>query len=177
MMMTDTYFEGQRISAIRSREGGLTIVRLQAKNVPAVIEIEPEYEDKIFMENCLFDNVSGPALIISNENNYCNQISLRNIDCRNVPVLASYRRSNTHTAGNGKIYKVQNYTHGVHIDNMAADPEVKTVTDLIPLVALPLLPRKDIPLLPAMSTWVNIRDLGAKAMAVRDDGLAIQVPR
>lgn len=169
MMMTDTYFEGQRISAIRTREGGLTIVRLRAMNVPVVIEIEPNYEDKIFMEDCLFDNVSGPALIISNENNYCNQISLRNIDCRNVPVLVNYRRSNTETRGNGNIYKVRNYTHGVHIDNMAADPEVKTIADIIPVKALPESPPKDIPSLPVMNTWINIHELGAKGDGLTDD--------
>ena len=169
MMMTDTYFERQRKAAIRSQEGGLTIVRLQAKNVPIVIEIEPNFEDKIFMEDCLFDNVSGPALIISNENNYCNHISLRNIDCRNVPVLVLYRRSNTQTLGNGNLYKVKNYTHGSHMDNMAADPEVKTVADLQPQKAIPASAPKDIPALPVMSAWVNIRELGAKGDGTSDD--------
>lgn len=169
MMMTDTYFEGQRIAAIKSQEGGLTIVRMTAKNVPVVIDIDPNYADKIFMEDCLFDNVSETALIISNENNYCNQISLRNIDCRKVPVLVRYRRSNTQTLGNGNIYKVKNYTHGAHIENMAADPEVKTVADILPLSALPAPAPKDIPELPAMSTWINIRDLGAKGDGTTDD--------
>ena len=169
MMMTDTYFEGQRKAAIKSQEGGLAIVRLTAKNVPVVIDIDPNYADKIFMEDCLFDNVSETALIISNENNYCNQISLRNIDCRKVPVLIKYRRSNTQTIGSGNIYKVKNYTHGAHLDNMAADPEVKTVADIQPLNALPALAPKDIPELPAMSTWVNIRELGAKGDGITDD--------
>ena len=169
MMMVDTYFEGQRKAAIQSQEGGLTIVRLQAKNVPVVIEIEPNYEDKIFMEDCLFDNVKGPALIISNENNSCNQISLRNIDCRNVPVLVNYRRSNTQTMGIGNIYKVKNYTHGVHIENLAADPEVKTVADIQPLKALPAPAQSDIPALPAMNSWVNIVELGAKGDGTTDN--------
>ncbi|HEY3372558.1 MAG TPA: glycosyl hydrolase family 28-related protein [Prolixibacteraceae bacterium] len=169
MMMTDTYFEGQRKAAIKSQEGGLTIVRLQAKNVPVVIDIDPNYADKIFMEDCLFDNVSETALIISNENNYCNQISLRNIDCRKVPVLVKYRRSNTQTLGSGNIYKVKNYTQGAHLDDMAADPEMKTVADLQPLTTLPALAVKDIPELPAMSTWINIRELGAKGDGTTDD--------
>ncbi len=169
MMMTDTYFEGQRKAAIKSQEGGLTIVRLQAKNVPVVIDIDTNYEDKIFMEDCLFDNVSETALIISNENNYCNQISLRNIDCRKVPALIKYRRSNTQTLGIGNLYKVKNYTHGAHIENMAADPEVKTVADLQPLNALPAPALKDIPEFPSVNTWINIRDLGAKGDGTTND--------
>lgn len=168
-LMTDTYFEGQRIAAIKTKEAGLTIVRMQAKSVPVVIEIEPESGDKIFMENCLFDNISAAGIIISNENNYTNQVSLRNIDCRKVPVLVKYRRSNTETLGNGNIYRVKNYTQGAHIDNMAADPEVKTISDLQPLKELPGSAQKDIPSLPQMNTWVNIRDLGAKGDGTTDD--------
>ena len=174
MMMTDTYFEGQRKAAIKSQEGGLTIVRLQAKNVPVVIDIDPNYEDKIFMEDCLFDNVSETALIISNENNYCNQISLRNIDCRKVPVLIKYRRSNTQTLGIGNLYKVKNYTHGANLQNMAADPEVKTVADLQPLNTLPAPVLKDIPEFPSINTWINIRDLGAKGDGNTDDTKVFQ---
>lgn len=174
MMMTDTYFEGQRKAAIKSQEGGLTIVRLQAKNVPVVIEVEPNYQDKIFMEDCLFDNVSGPALIISDENNYCNQLSLRNINCRNVPVLIKYRQSNIQTLGDGNIYKVKNYTHGTHIENMAADPEVKTVADIQQLKTLPAPAQKDIPILPGMNSWVNICDLGAKGDGMSDNTKVFQ---
>lgn len=169
MMMTDTYFEGQRKAAIMSQEGGLTIVRLRAKKVPVVIEIVTNYEDKIFMEDCQFEDVSGPALIISNENNYCNQISLRNIDCQNVPVLVRYRRSNTQTSGIGNLYKVKNYTHGAHMENMAADPETKTMADLQPLKVMPAAALKDIPSLPAMSSWINILDLGAKGDGSTDN--------
>ncbi len=169
MMMTDTYFEGQRIAAIRTEEAGLTIVRMQVKNVPVVIEINPEAGDKIFMEDCSFDNITIAGIIISNENNYNTQVSLRNVDCRKVPVLVKYRRSDTQTLGNGNIYRVKNYTHGAHIDNMAAEPEVRTVADTEPLKELPRAPEKDIPSLPPMNTWVNIRDLGAKGDGITDD--------
>ncbi|WP_239060748.1 glycoside hydrolase family 55 protein [Bacteroides sp. 519] len=92
MMMVDTYFEGQRKAAIQSQEGGLTIVNMQVKNVPTVIDIEPNYHEKLFIENSRFENVSGPAIIISNEHNSNNQISLRNIECSKVPLLTKYRR-------------------------------------------------------------------------------------
>src|ERR1700761_6692270 len=110
-MMVDTYFEGQREAAIRSREAGLTIVRLEAKNVPTVISINPNYHEKLFMENCRFDKVSGPAIIISNEDNAMNQINLRNISCRDVPVFAGYRRTQKQTPGAGAIYKVKTFTY------------------------------------------------------------------
>jgi hypothetical protein len=39
-MLVDTWFEGQRRAAIRTREAGLTIVRMNALNTPAVIDID-----------------------------------------------------------------------------------------------------------------------------------------
>ena len=90
-MMVDTWFEGQRKAAIRTREAGLTIVRMTAHNVPTVIDIDSNYHEKLFMEDCRFDGVSGPAIRISNEENSLVQINLRNIVCRNVPVLTISR--------------------------------------------------------------------------------------
>ena len=169
MMMVDTYFEGQRKAAILSQEVGFTFVRLQAKNLPTVIEIRENYSDRIFMEDSRLENVSGPALIVSNEGNYTNQISLRNVDCRNVPVLVHYRRSNTQTPGKGKTYRVRNCTHGVHMDRMDADPAVDTRADMQALESFPGPAARDIPALPDVKGWVNVRDLGAKGDGASDD--------
>ena len=40
-LMVDTFFEGQRKAAIQTREGGLTIVRMEVRNVPTVIDTDP----------------------------------------------------------------------------------------------------------------------------------------
>src|SRR6185437_9929717 len=173
-MMVDTYFEGQREAAIKTQEAGLTIVRLQAKNVPTVISINPNYHEKLFMENCRFDKVSGPAIIISNEHNAVNQISLRNIDCRDVPILASYRRSGKQTPGAGPAYKVKNFIYGLQMDSLGADPVYKTIQDLQPLTVFSEPAKKDIPDLPAMDTWVNIKTLGAKGDDTTDNTQVIQ---
>jgi hypothetical protein len=173
-MMVDTYFEGQRNAAIRTQEAGLTIVRLTAKNVPTVIDINPNYHEKLFMENCRFDKVSGPAIIISNEDNAVNQISLRNIDCRDVPVLASYRRTGRQTHGVGPIYKVKNFVYGLQMDNLDAESVYKTMQDIKPLTVFPEPVKSDIPALPAINTWVNIQTLGAKGDDTTDNTQVIQ---
>ena len=169
MMMLDTYFEGQRKAAIRTQQVGLTVVRLQAKNVPTVIEVDSTYWEKLYMEDCLFDNVKSAAISFTNEHNAQNQISLRNVFCRNVPNLIFYRNRGEYTSNKDKIYQVKNFTHGLHQDDLQATPQIKTMVDIVPVTTFPTNFSKDIPALPAMNTWVNVKDLGAKGDGVTDD--------
>jgi len=178
-MMVDTWFEGQRKAAIRTREAGLTIVRMTARNVPTVIDIDSNYHEKLFMEDCRFDGVSGPAIRISNEENALVQVNLRNIVCRNVPALAINRLDNkqtpgARTPGAGLVYNVRSFTAGLQIDGWSADPAYHTTKDIQPLSAFPAVSRSDIPSLPPTEAWVNLLTLGAKGDGETDDTKAIQ---
>jgi len=173
-MMVDTYFEGQRKSAIRTREAGLTIVRMEARDVPVVIETDPDYTEKLYMEDCRFINISNAALMISNENNSHNQISLRNIDLSNTPNLAYFRQSGKTVEGAGAIYKVRSFVHGKQIDDLERSPGTKTILDMTELQSLPGPSLSDIPALPPTSAWVSLRDLGAKGDGITDDTQAIR---
>ncbi len=173
-MMVDTYFEGQRKAAIRSQESGLTIVRMTVKNVPTVLEINPNFYEKLFIEDSRLENVTGPAFVISNENNAYTQISLKNIVCKKVPVLASYRISGKQVVGTGELYKVKMFNHGLQMEGLAARPVHRTSQDLEPLKTEPVPFPKDIPAFPDIKTWVNLKALGAKGDGVTDDTKAIQ---
>jgi hypothetical protein len=174
VMMVDSYFEGQRLAAIRSQEAGLAMVNMQVRNVPTVFEIDPEHAERLYIENSRFENVNGPAFIISNADNSNNQITLRNIDCRNVPILVKYRKSNTQTLSPYAIYKIKNFAHGLQMDHLSARPEYRTIVDTEPLQRMPEHLARDIPELPSMTTWVNIRDLGAKGDDQTDDTKVFQ---
>ena len=172
--MLDTYFEGQRTAAIKTQEAGLTIERMIVKNVPTVISVDPNYWEKLFMEDCQLTNVSGPAIIISDEENANNQFSLRNIDCDKVPVLASYRRSGEQTPGKGKIYRVKNFISGLQIADLGERPEYKTTVDIEELETFPAPAKSDVPQLPLIETWVNVQSLGAKGDGETDNTKIIQ---
>ncbi|WP_321330666.1 glycosyl hydrolase family 28-related protein [uncultured Bacteroides sp.] len=174
VMMTDSYFEGQRIAAIRCQESGLAMVNLHAKNVPIVFDIDSNYCDKLFLENSYLENVSGPAVVIANENNSNNQITFRNVHCMNVPVLAKYSKSNIETRIAHNIYNIKSYDHGLQMDNLIDVPEYETLLNIEPLQKMPVALLMDIPALPDMSTWVNVRDLGAKGDGETDDTKALQ---
>jgi hypothetical protein len=174
VVMVDSYFEGQRIAALRCQESGLAMVNIQAKNVPVVFDIDPNYADRLYVENSRFENVSGAIVVISNENNSNNQITFRNVDCSNVPVVAKYRRSSTQTMANHKVYRIKEYAHGLQMDNMLALPEYRTRLDAEALTKLPAAMARDIPAMAPMPQWVNLRDLGAKGDDTTDDTEAIQ---
>lgn len=174
VVMIDSYFEGQRKAALRCQESGLAMVNIQAKNVPVVFDIDPNYADRLYVEDGRFENVKEAIVVISNENNSNNQITFRNADCSNVPVVAKYRRSNTQTLANHKIYHIKEYAHGLQMDDMTASPEYRTQLDVEPLQKLSAAMVTDIPALPSMSEWVNLRDLGAKGDDITDDTKAIQ---
>ena len=169
MMMVDTYFEGQRKAAIKTQQAGLTMVRLHAKDIPKIIEVDSSYFEKLYMEDCLFDNVKSVAISFTNEYNAQNQISLRNIVCRNVPNLIFYRNRGNHASIKEKIYQVKNFTHGLHQDDLQAVPQMKTIMDIVPAAYFPTGFQKDIPDFPPMNTWVSIKDLGAKGDGATDD--------
>jgi len=65
----DTYFEGQRKAAIQCYETGYALINMHAKNVPVAIEIRENSIDRLYMENCLFDNVTDAGVITSSWGN------------------------------------------------------------------------------------------------------------
>jgi len=169
MMLVDTYFEGQRKAAIFSHNTGFAIVNMHVKNVPVAVEIRENDIDRLIMENCLFENVTRAGVIISKERSALTQINLLNIECNNVPVFAMFRESGKTTTSVYKTYRVKEFTHGLIMDDMNADSDFKTIVDIEPLQKVKVALEKDIPSLPPMETWINIKHLGAKGDGETDD--------
>ncbi|WP_379128477.1 glycosyl hydrolase family 28-related protein [Paenibacillus sp. sgz500958] len=173
-LMIDTCFEHQRKAAIRTREGGLTILRMDVRSVPVVIDTDPKYIEKLYMEDCRFDEISGPAIVISHENNAHNQINLKNVHCRQVPVLAAFLESGKQVEGTSEFYRVAAFTHGNQMDEVTSRPAIRTTLELEKASGLADPVPSDIPALPGVETWVNVRSLGAAGDGTADDTLILQ---
>lgn len=160
-LLIDSYFEDQRVAAIETEEGGMTLVRNHFKNVPQAIVVRPDRAEELFMEDCRFEKITQPAIVISDEYNARSQYNFKNLVCINVPVLAKFRKSGKTIPGEGKIYQVKDFSHGNQISDLDEIPKIDTKTDIKPLKKAPSRPASDIPALPPQDSWVNIVDLGA----------------
>jgi sugar lactone lactonase YvrE len=165
----DAVFEGQREAAIRETEAGLTLIRPQFRDVPTAIAIDDGYPDELWVKDGRMENISGPAVIISLEQNPRTEINMENVACRRVPTFALYRESGKQVTAQGEIYEVRVFSHGLHYADLGAQPELQDIFDAAPLGAMPQTPKSDLMPLPPGETWVNIRTLGAKGDGITDD--------
>jgi sugar lactone lactonase YvrE len=165
----DATFEGQKEAAIREHAAGLTLIRPQFKNLPTAIEIEPGSPDDLWMKDAWLENISGPAVIISQENSARTEINMENAVCKQVAVLALFRESGRKVAGPGPMYAMKVFSHGLNFASVTAIPEIKDVAEAAILNTLPAPAQSDLPDLPPPETWVNIRSLGAKGDGASDD--------
>ena len=169
IMLLNSYFEGQRKSAILTNEGGLTIVRMKVKNVPVAVEIKKDAPDRLFMEDCIFENVQQTGLILTDAGNAATQINLRNIQCKNVPVFSLERSTKEQVSGKGKAYCITRFTYGFNANSLEDIPQIVREAETVPIKNIISLDASDTPMLPTMNHWVNIRDLGAKGDGFSDD--------
>ena len=165
----DATFEGQHEAAIREHEAGLTLIRPQFKNVPTAISIDAQYSDELWVKDGRMENVTGPAIIISNENSARTEINMESVICRQVPVFVAYRESGKHIAGSAEMYEVKAFSHGLHYEDIDRVPAIQDVYETSVLSALPKPAKSDILDLPPIDSWVNIRSLDAKGDGATDD--------
>jgi sugar lactone lactonase YvrE len=172
ILAIDCSFDGQSVEAINCDESGLTLVRPVIRNVPTALAVVPEKPDEVWISDAQFENISGPAVVISNEHDNRTQINLEHVACKNVPVLAKFRESGETVEGAGTIYAVDHFTHGLHIRDR--ERQVKTTFTARSLDTLPARAVSDIPALPPVHAWVDVTTLGAVGDMETDNTAALR---
>ena len=165
----DASFEGQREAAIRERAAGLTLVRPRFNSVPTAISIDANSHDELWVKDGRFEDISGPAVIVSLEENPRTEINFENAICRRVPLFAQFRESGRKVTAPAAVYAVKTFSHGLHFSDIGTTGTIRDIFDASPLPAMPSPAISDLPDLPPRETWVNIRTLGAKGDGSTDD--------
>ncbi|MBQ6549952.1 MAG: SMP-30/gluconolactonase/LRE family protein [Lachnospiraceae bacterium] len=173
-MVTDCSFTGQRKAGMYTRELGLAAIRTCFRDVPKAIESMEGFMDKIYLEDCTLENISEDAFTLRLTDNAFTQWNVINTACANVPKLAYLADRGERLAGPDGCYVIDRFTHGVVLEDMEDLGEIRTELITHPTASLENDFACDIPLLPDVSEWANVQELGAKGDNEADDTAAIQ---
>ena len=173
-LLIDSHFEGQRKAAIDTEEGGMTLIRDSFRNVPTAVNIHENRAEELIMKDCRLEDITGPALVISDEFNARCIINLQDVACQRVPTLANFRSSGHNVYAPAPVYLITRFTHGNTIADFGATAGIKTTIEATSLPAMPPPVASDLPALPTPDTWVNLLSLGAKGDGVTDDTAVLQ---
>jgi sugar lactone lactonase YvrE len=182
--LLDSSFDGQREAAIREHEAGLVLIHDDFRNVPAAVDIEAHHIEELWMENSHLENISGPAILISEETSRLTEINFKNVVCKSTPVFARLRASGKVFTGKGNAYRIVTFTHGLSLDaapanttsavNMRTSGIIVDRADVIAFSVAPADTRPAIARLPLQTGWTNAQQLGAKGDGNSDDTAALQ---
>ncbi len=172
--LTDSVFQGQREAAVREHEAGLTLIRDTFRDVPDAIDIDPQYYDQLWVKDSRFENISGAAVVISDEKSPLNEIGFENAVLKEVPVFALFRESGKKVAGKGRVYRIKNFNYGLIVPGEGMTGAIGMVYDATSLTTMPAPLPPAIPALPAAEDWVNVHSLGVTGDGKTDDTVAIR---
>ncbi len=152
----------------------MTLVRDRFAHVPTAVTVNPDRAEELFVIDSWFEDITGPALVISDEDNARSQVTLQNVACVGVPLLALFRQSGVEIQGMSVRYRVTSFTSGLRIDDVGEPPDVGADVGLGLLEPTAAPVPSDIPALPPCETWVNVLALGVKGDGVTDDTQALR---
>ena len=172
--LIDSSFDGQREAGIRENEAGLTLVNDSFRDLPSAVAIDPGFSDELWIKNSSFSDISGPAILISNEASRMTEINIEGAVCHEVPVFAQLRESGKTFQGEGTDYTIAAFTHGLMLTKAGGSSMVGTTMALGPTHPQAATRTNAIRPLPPSSEWVNVRSLGITGDGKTDDTAALQ---
>ncbi|MGB7133887.1 MAG: glycosyl hydrolase family 28-related protein, partial [Acidobacteriaceae bacterium] len=184
-LLMDSSFAGQKVAAISTHEAGMTLVRDRFADVPVAVEIPEGDVEQLYGRDLAMRDV-GTVLKLGDTENLRNEITLENVACERVGRLFEVQGDGLQATGGSaedaaasasKLagdFLEERFTMGLDIgpdgreEGIAVHERHRMLAMEAPAV------RSDVPALPPMATWVNVRTLGVKGDGGTDDTAAIQ---
>ena len=170
-LLMDSSFEGQRESGINTMEAGFTLIRVSFKNMPIALQITPGEVEQLYARDLKLEDIRTAAFKAGNFHNTHSEVTLTNIACSNVP---TFYQGDEKVAAPSQHYMMDKFTLGLEIGEdgrergIAMRHQEHALTQAAPAVA------SDVPALPPMSEWVNVRTLDVKGDGQTDDTAALK---
>jgi sugar lactone lactonase YvrE len=170
-LLMDSSFDGQRSAAIQTQEVGFTLVRVQFSNMPVALQIADDQVEQLYGRDLRMENIRVAAFAHGNRRNPHSAVTLANIACSNVPNFFSGDKP---VAAPSRHYVMDLFSLGLEIgdDGRERGIELRHRERALSQPAKPIA--SDIPALPPMDRWVNVRTLGVMGDGTTDDTAALQ---
>ncbi|MES2391011.1 MAG: glycosyl hydrolase family 28-related protein [Acidobacteriota bacterium] len=176
-LLMDAHITGQRIAAIHTEEAGMTLVRVELAETPVGVEISHGKAEQLYGRELLLRHITRSAVVLGDVNQQQHQVTLEEIRCDHVTRLLEGGEA---ASGWTPIFVPAQYflerrlTLGQEIGNDGREGSVTLRHREAALRSRPVLPASDIPKLPPVADWVNVKSLHVVGDGVSDDTTAFQ---
>jgi len=167
-LLMDSSFSGQRTAAISTHDAGFTLIRDSFEDVPVAIQIPKGEVEQLYGRDLQMRNISRAVLEPGDTQNLRSEITLENIGCANVARFAD------NVPAPSRFFVEDHFSMGLEIAPDGRERGVSLDHHERELQNAPSAVSSDIPSLPPMDSWVNVRTLGVKGDGVADDTAALQ---
>jgi sugar lactone lactonase YvrE len=171
-LLMDSSFDGQRAAAIHTMEAGFTLVRVKFANAPVALQIARGEVDQLYGRDLQLENIRDAAFVAGDWRNHHSAVVLTNVACSDVPQF--FRGEPQGINAPGRHYVMEQFSLGLDIGPDGREQGVnlhhREHAVAQPAVAVP----SDVPALPPMDQWVNVRTLSVKGDASVDDTAALR---
>lgn len=179
--LLDSVFDGQKKAAVLSSMTGFTAFRLQIRNTRRAFDLYfPGTWEKLYLEDCIFENLSEEAITSWQSDNLVQQTNIRRLRCFHVPVLLRHADTGERITREEAAYEVEEYTCGYVMSDEREVPSHREVPSLKEIIrcreiAWPQeVSQGDIPPLAPMEQWVSVKKYGAVGDGKADDTEAVR---
>ncbi len=167
-LLMDSSFSGQRTAAVRTHEAGFTLIRVRFSDVPVAIEIPQGEVEQLYGRDLQMRHISRAVLRLGDAGNLRNEITLDGVGCADVAMFAEG------VPVHAPFFVEVHFSVGLGIGPDGRGKGIATDHNELILQHEPAAVPSDIPPLPPVSAWVNVRTLGVKGDGGTDDTAALQ---